>query len=74
MNTSNMLKLLDGLIATTRNQSKTRSLRIFFAKRSLKLAVIFAVDRFELLECLGKIYLKQLSDLHQVGTKVLLTK
>lgn len=57
MNTSNMLKLLDGLIATTRNQSKTRSLRIFFAKRSLKLAVIFAVDRFELLECLGKLYL-----------------
>ena len=55
MNMSNMLKLLDGLIATKRNQSKTRSLRIFFAKRSLKLAVIFAVDRFELLECLGKI-------------------
>lgn len=73
MNTSNMLKLLDGLITTTRNQSKTRSLRIFFAKRSLKLTVIFAVDRFELLECLGKIYLKPLSDLHQVG-RLLLTK
>ena len=71
MNTSNMLKLLDGLIATTRNQSKTRSLPIFFAKRILKLAVIFAVDRFELLECLGRIYLKPLSDLHQVGRLVL---
>ena len=73
MKRSTILKLLDGLIATTRNQSKTRSLPIFFAKRILKLAVIFAVDRFELLECLGRIYLKPLSDLHQVG-RLLLTK
>ena len=69
MNTSNMLKLLDGLIATTRNEISS----YLFAKRSLKLTVIFAVDRFELLECLGKIYLKPLSDLHQVG-RLLLTK
>ena len=31
--------------------------------------MIFAVDRFELLECLVKIYLKPLSDLHQVSLR-----